>query len=918
MIRLLAALGLLVLAFMSPAEAGCPAGSNCETYRLGIQDYGINILGGYSGTTCDPTGVNDSTACIQAAIDYAFTHDINGNSVSNGDGINHIFCPHGTYKVSYPIFFDPPGNLRGGWTYSSSVTYAKGDIVTYNGTLYVSLINSNLNNTPASSPSDWSSAVQWSSGTTYAAGATVLYNGIPWASLAGSNTGNTPTTTTGNATWWQPTTSDPQRQDFSATFNGGPGLGGSDFAGSACQFNLTYNNAVGFWTGAGNGILIDSLIVKGPIVAGGPGHHCGLPTSFIAGSDGSAAIAIPGDGGGANRTKLVNVGAQNMYAGIGVGWNGVQLGLGSENKIIDPNINNTCYGIYLTSEQNYINYVIGADVCGTTGLFMNGSAVGMTVEGGNWSCEDSTEPATSFAMSSVSASFVSNQLTVTATLTLGGDTYMVNTCNSIATCVSNVYNAFTLKTTHFGVIPMQMSAFNASTGAGTWVQIPQWSSIFQNTCCGDVATEVNGLTKIYAAEMVTVLEGGGITAKNVHIENFSNPNGIVPTTLINSDGIDRANVLTDIFLDYDPSGYLYLGATPSDALLAAFYAQQVFDFITVGSTDVIISGLAEATTDEYLMVSIIPGWGRLTWHNSPQSYANPWINLRYINSNNIYTSAFAPFSLQYVSAGTAGFGAGFFDTAPNASALPLVQTGTAQMSQMLGIGWEQTPFWGNRPAPWTRPCISPSQNALLQSLPAITNSGSPPVYTVTYPILWGGQQYGICDWNLTPTAYAGGTTYSQGNLVTSGGTTYYSLINSNTGNTPVSSPSDWAPFHYGFVSAHTGWSYGQNLTTSNVPSLAWSSRYGSPVVYVADSSARVPQLFFPGMIMQLTGSGAGCTSPAPLNLIILGVHRYLGYVDVLDAAQDGSPYLPNWTGSTGTTCTGTTVGQPSYSFTNLN
>lgn len=46
--------------------------------------------------------------------------------------------------------------------------------------------------------------------------------------------------------------------------------------------------------------------------------------------------------------------------------------------------------------------------------------------------------------------------------------------------------------------------------------------------------------------------------------------------------------------------------------------------------------------------------------------------------------------------------------------------------------------------------------------------------------------------NGAAAAYNSGTTYAQGQAVASGGLFYVSLVNSNTGNTPSSSPSDWA------------------------------------------------------------------------------------------------------------------------------
>ena len=110
------------------------------------------------------------------------------------------------------------------------------------------------------------------------------------------------------------------------------------------------------------------------------------------------------------------------------------------------------------------------------------------------------------------------------------------------------------------------------------------------------------------------------------------------------------------------------------------------------------------------------------------------------------------------------------------------------------------------------------------------------------------------------------------------------------------------------------------MTTTNVPGLTWSSDYGSDKVYIADSSFRVPALIFPGMSMTLAGTGGSNCDGSPLTFMIIGVHRYLGYVDIINAGKDqGPPYYASWNWTTGhPLCTGTTVGQPSYSFTPLN
>jgi len=53
---------------------------------------------------------------------------------------------------------------------------------------------------------------------------------------------------------------------------------------------------------------------------------------------------------------------------------------------------------------------------------------------------------------------------------------------------------------------------------------------------------------------------------------------------------------------------------------------------------------------------------------------------------------------------------------------------------------------------------------------------------------------------VTPATYAGGTTYDENDLVISSGVYYISLADSNTGNTPASSPTFWA-IYYGTVIA---------------------------------------------------------------------------------------------------------------------
>ena len=75
-----------------------------------------------------------------------------------------------------------------------------------------------------------------------------------------------------------------------------------------------------------------------------------------------------------------------------------------------------------------------------------------------------------------------------------------------------------------------------------------------------------------------------------------------------------------------------------------------------------------------------------------------------------------------------------------------------------------------------------------------TYSGTLATGTLTNPeTLWTGQTQTIANSAIgLQGAYAGGTTYAAGQVVTYSSIVYISLVSSNTGNTPSSSPSKWA------------------------------------------------------------------------------------------------------------------------------
>ena len=138
-----------------------------------------------------------------------------------------------------------------------------------------------------------------------------------------------------------------------------------------------------------------------------------------------------------------------------------------------------------------------------------------------------------------------------------------------------------------------------------------------------------------------------------------------------------------------------------------------------------------------------------------------------------------------------------------------------------------------------------------------------------YPLLYGGQLYKLCDWILSRQT------------------------------------------HYTFLSNHQFWSYGQNLTAANVTGLSWSFKGQSNVVAV---DANTMQRMFQGLGIVLdNGSGSG-----PLHYVVTGVYPSQGVIKVLQATNNGSPYLLDGVKTTVYSCPGncpsTIIGQDSYSF----
>ena len=888
MIRIIFVIVVLFLA-CGLASAACPVGSTCTQYD-GLTPYvntggstarkdtdrsndrGINIL----EFGADPTGAADSTSAIQSAIDY---------SINSSDN-RAIICPAGTYKTTYPLFLDAPNSLRGTATvWNSGTAYTIGQTAKYLGLQWVAatamtgltkvvsgsgyvanevllltggsyftptLITVNTVSAGAISTFTISTAGQYTAdgGTYNVTSLTGVGTGATFnAATYGTNTNHTPSSDLAintNPVWWTPTTATPSSTSFNGSFSwqGALALSPGSNAKAACILQPTFNNAPAFWVGPGNGNIVQGLYIS---ASSNETHRCQQPVQGI-------GIAVSGGSSGASRTKLENVGTSGFYVGISLSATTTDA-LADSNSIIKSTVDDACYGVVANHTQAFINDIQESNMNANVGIAST-LGTGFNVYGGNYSSSGANAR---FTISSVTASIVSNVVNVTATLSTPGS-YFTN-----AMCYSNVqistpftpaqcfYNMFSIVTTNNGIVPFQLVGFfcsnppTCSTNTIKLQNLSSWWNPFGNTLgSGNLTTDIAAQTTLYASEAPTTFYGSGFNIQGIHIENAIGATLAATTLLYNRTafGGNRANHLRSIYFNYDPSSK---GASGDN--LSAYYNNQVFPFIyTDGVSDIVIDDLAGGA-GEYLMIDG-SGTSKMVFNNLPQGI---W---KFNTRSGIISGPLGSFSSGYQYIGSVGLGWGEWDSPDQFTTMAYTSP-----DKLRAYGWMKSPFWGYRPAPWSRPCLTPAQiTTLAGALPTITNSGTGGniTYTIGYPLMWGGQQYQACDWN--------------------------------------------SPAHNSVVSSHKFYSYGQNLTTTNVPNLSATLKRFAPNLYMNVEAMR---LMFPGLVLSLV-----CNTLTKLE-IVTEVHYSAGYVTLLDANQDGSPYISDF----GVDCTFTTLGQTAYVLT---
>lgn len=828
----------------------------CGGVSGGAAAYDTNIV---SDCGADPTDSTDSWAAIQSCIDQV--------ALTNGSGPRSIYCPGGTYKISQPLFLDPPGNLRGAdgihnasGGYSSGNTYAQNDTTIYNGVSYISLVNSNTGNTPASSPSDWA-PFNWSSAKTYAQNSVVSFNGIPWISLYNTNLDNVPGQPTSSKIWWLPTTVNQAtvQGSFSLTLLGDPGNHNAG-TGYGCTIQQTQNFLYnGIWIGPGQGMTLRDLSISG--ISGAFNQSLLGPNAI--------GVAVAGGSAGANDTLLQQVEVDNFYTAFKTAANGVSS-LGAQNRLDNILFSSCENGWVVGGSQNDINSMENGQIeC--TNAFISVLGPGIAVRDSNVS--DTRGEENSFTISSTSSITYNSGLYSFTTTIASPDMFMTLCFDTTGTIISDAtssgnctYNSWTLVTKGFGVIPLLMTNWNGSTNVATFEILPNWGAYYFPYPSGgdnaltrsDLQSEIQAQTTIYASQMAVLFEGNAFDARDIHIENNSQCTQLLQ---------DAQGFGGDWGVHFDK--LRFNGSYSSPGELSHFLCQMSFPLIdmsqgTAADVDWGISAMPSAGGNPFIF-----DVGRNT---NAKFYMHTSEGGSFLNSQLALINPV----IRSTSADNNGS-----PTPQNGDNISLYNQGNG------GGSWNICPFWPNNLNAGDQG-VSFGRGGPLGAVPCLgfrpDPNYIPNMGTGTYSILTG----------MVP-----GSTPLVDEFPLSG-QTIYSVTDYNS----VQS--------FEFQSLHQYYSYGQNLTSSNIGgtmSLAW---VGGGFAVSAD--ANTLGWVFPGLGIQLN-NGAGyvkyvVTGVYPNVTLDSGAHP--GYFTVLNAAQGGPPY--NLTGTSGQAYTASQINQDPWVF----
>lgn len=551
--------------------------------------------------------------------------------------------------------------------------------------------------------------------------------------------------------------SNPPLSQFTMAFFGDPADGGVHLSG--CILTPNFNNNIAFIVGTGNSMRVSDIAVIGPNNA----YRGNLNSSGV-------GIGVACGSGGATGTLIEDTYVRYFYSDYKTCAIGHDS-LSDSNTFRNVAALDAFNGIFLSGTQSFINTILEPYTDNNTINVNDPYSHQVNIFGGNLSTTGSQS--NTFAISSVSAGNCgAYSLCVTATIA-SPDVY-----------IPNVYNAYTILTPHYGLIPFTLTSWNSGTHVAGLEALNTWEVTnygpngywFNN----NIYSELKAATTLYAAEQVYTTYGQGIQVNGTHIEN---PGACTAVFVADAAWSGQSsNSLQDLFFDYDASH-------PTDGnSLANQYCQLAFPFISdsVGGPIRIIGGswgLSTSGSQPFLM-DLLP-----TSQISGEQLMGPGpvfprFNMRFSDETaygQLSTSggrAYAPGQLATVARGTGRWDADYFLPAaiaqPNPSPSPAAVMNTGEL---------MSDFCGVEPCPSSTPNLSPTLYGEVGGGASITGtidngsgSGTPAGTTLTVSNVASGV--------IGPGNTLSGSGLTSGTLIvnqisgTSGGTGKYLVNNS--------------------------------------------------------------------------------------------------------------------------------------------
>jgi hypothetical protein len=640
---------------------------------------------------------------IQEEIDAIFA--------SGSTSTKTIFIPGGRYACALPIYLDPPHNMRGigrrpDW--SETTEYVKGDVILDQGIPWVSQVDGNLGNKPILPPT--------CTGGLVGAGLKFQFDKAgnfprPVGSQHWVTTTNTlgtpdsdPTSWMQAIVYWRPYL-DPNPVDFAFSLSliGEEGL--SQY-GWGTQFDFAFHDTCALVVGPGNGMMVKGITAIHLGVADAQSYRGCQPMDGV-------GIGICDGNGGSSRTLVEKCMVQGFYRlyTTGVNHNG---NLGDSNELRDSFLWNGYIGAEFADTQNFICSLYNMNVGATIGVKATANT-GANVFNGNYSGDEGAQRK-AFSISNVSAATqVGEQITFTATVA-NPDFFLPLGC----------YNSMAIVTTHFGVVPLVMTAFDEVTSKITLATYENWNGIVAGNGSTIIlsnsrfAADLQAATTLYAVERQTQFWGGAIGVDNVHVESAN-----ACMTLIDSSagwGNQQPNMMTNVHINYDPSltGLApQRNSNPDDN--AAFFCQQSWPFIRVNDIDLVFDNTSFSNSI-----------------NSGQQSFN--VDIYKANLDVRHTVQTNSWNLRC----SFQSGVGFTDYRNNYTS-PLMGRGSYDRDMFRAaieshpVDWLSHPFTGLAPARWCSPPLNKVDVAALSGPlpPLVAGRGA------TYPLMWGGRPYTV-------------------------------------------------------------------------------------------------------------------------------------------------------------------------------